>query len=103
DIDKKAEYAETMPEVQNLARELEKLSTEHLEAHETYEIAATLFHIAIAIVAISVVAKRKEFWYLSMVVSTVGVIFFGKAALTAPPAFKDEEPPSPAKNCTQEH
>jgi hypothetical protein len=57
-----------------------------------------LFHIAIAIVAISVVAKRKEFWYLSMVVSTIGVIFFAKAVLTAPAPFKGEEPTPAAKH-----
>src|SRR6266850_4107578 len=44
------------------AEALEALSRTHLQAHETYELAATMFHIAIAIVAISVVAKRKMFW-----------------------------------------
>jgi hypothetical protein len=102
DLDKKAEYAETMPEVQNTARELEKFSREHLETHETYEIAATLFHIAIAIVAIAVVAKRKEFWYLSMVVGAVGIIFFGKAVITAPATLKDEEASAPPKHSQQE-
>jgi hypothetical protein len=102
DIQKKAEYAETMPEVQNLARDLEKLSTEHLETHEIYEGAATLFHIAIAIVAISVVAKRREFWYLSMIVSAVGLIFFGKALLSAPPAFSEQGPSEPGKHLQPE-
>jgi hypothetical protein len=91
DIDKKGDYAREMPEVQGEARELEKLSKEHLETHETYEGAATLFHIAIAIVAISVVAKRKEFWLLSMIVGAVGVFFFVKAFLYAPTRPKKEE------------
>src|SRR5882757_444923 len=53
DLDKKSEYAREMPEIQTSAKSLEKLSKEHLETHETFEGAATLFHIAIAIVAIS--------------------------------------------------
>jgi hypothetical protein len=90
DLDKKSEYAEEMPKIQATAKELEKLSKEHLETHETFEGAATLFHIAIAIVAISVVARRKEFWYLSIVGGAVGIFFFGKALLHAPPRLKEE-------------
>src|SRR5438477_5238851 len=44
DLDKKAEYAREMPEIQATAKELEHLSREHLETHETYEGSATLFH-----------------------------------------------------------
>src|SRR5579862_5483721 len=91
DLDKKTEYAQEMSEVQSRTRDLEKLSRAHLETHETYEGAATLFHIAIAIVAIAVVARRKEFWYLSMVVGAVGIFFFGKALIYAPPRLKEEE------------
>jgi hypothetical protein len=94
DLDKKNEYATEMPEIQADARELEKLSKEHLETHETYEGAATLFHIAIAVVAISVVARRKEFWYLSMAGGALGIIFFAKAFIHSPPPFKEE--PAPA-------
>jgi hypothetical protein len=104
DLDKKNDYAKEMPEIQTAAKELEKLSKEHLETHETFEGAATLFHIAIAIVAIAVVARRKEFWYLSMVGGTVGIFFFGKAFVHAPPPLKDEPEPAsqsaPANSAT---
>jgi hypothetical protein len=96
DMKKKAEYA-TAPEdekdpskpqgmkgIQVLADSLEKVSGEHLETHETFEMSATMFHIAIAIVAIAVVAKRKEFWYISMVGGVVGIFFFGSALAHAP-------------------
>ncbi len=66
------------------AHELETLSDEHLEAHEAYELSATMFHISIAIVAIAVVAKRKEFWYMSMVSGVIGLYFFGNAVVHAP-------------------
>src|SRR5882724_3728160 len=93
DLDKKTEYAREMPEIQASAKSLEKLSKEHLETHETFEGAATLFHIAIAIVAISVVAKRKEFWFLSMIGGAVGIFFFAKAFLHSPPPLEDEKEP----------
>jgi len=91
DLKKKEEYAKEMPEIQTNAKELEKLSREHLETHETFEGAATLFHIAIAVVAISVVAKRKEFWFISMLGGVVGIVFFAKALLHSPPPLKEKE------------
>jgi Domain of unknown function (DUF4337) len=91
DIEKKAQYAEEMPEIQSTARSLEKLSKEHLETHETFEGAATMFHIAIAVVAIAVVARRKEFWMLSMVGGAIGIFFFAKAFLHSPPPLEEEK------------
>jgi hypothetical protein len=90
DLDKQVEYAKEMPELQTETRELEKLSNENLETHETYETAATMFHIAIAVVAIAVVAKRKEFWYMSMVGGVIGVYFFGTAWMHAPKRWTEE-------------
>jgi hypothetical protein len=49
-----------------------------------------MFHIAIAIVAIAVVAKRKEFWYVSMIGGAVGVYFFAAAFIHAPAAEPGE-------------
>ena len=89
DIDKQNEYAEQMPKIQAAAKDLEELSRRHLESHETYEGAATLFHIAIAIVAVSVVARRKEFWYVAMVGGAIGIFIFGKALVQAPPELKE--------------
>lgn len=100
DIDKKNQYAEQMPEIEASAKKLEKLSKEHLETHETFEGAATLFHIAIAVVAISVVAKRKEFWYIAMVGGAVGIVIFVKALIEAPAALKEEAEPPPQSTST---
>ena len=96
DLAKKAEYADTtnpdsMPRIQEHAKSLEKLSKEHLETHETFEFSATMFHISIAIVAIAVVAKRKAFWYVSMVLGLVGVFYIGKAFVHAPAPEPTEE------------
>ncbi len=97
DIEKKEEYAKQMPEIQATAKEYEQLSREHLESHETFEGAATLFHISIAIVAVAVVAKRREFWYISIVGGLVGIAIFAKAWFHAPPPMQDKEQP-PAKS-----
>lgn len=90
DLDKKSEYTEQMSTIQSSAKGLEELSRRHLESHETFEGAATLFHVAIAVVAISVVAKRKEFWYVAMVGGAAGIIILGKALVQVPPPMKEE-------------
>jgi hypothetical protein len=79
DIAKKAEYEEELPEIQKDADALVKISNQHVEIHETYEMAETMFHISIAIVAIAVVAGRRSFWYVSMITGFVGLFFFGRA------------------------
>jgi uncharacterized membrane protein YgdD (TMEM256/DUF423 family) len=95
DTKKSKDYAKQMPEIQESARKFEKLSREHLESHETFESSATLFHIAIAVVAVAVVARRKEFWYISMLGGLVGAVLFAKALLHSPPSLKEEpEPPA---------
>jgi len=77
------------------AEALENLSKAHLRAHETFELAATMFHIAIAMVAISVVARRKLFWFVSMAIGAVGIYFFGAAFFHAPAGEKPgHEPPA---------
>jgi len=97
DVEKKEQYARDMQTIQTEARELEKHSKEQLETHETFEISATLFHIAIAVVAISVVAKRKEFWFVSMAGGALGLFFLGKALIFAPPRWEEKaEPPGHA-------
>lgn len=98
DNEKRRDYAKQMPEIQESARKFEKLSREHLESHETFESSATLFHISIAIVAVAVVAKRKEFWYISILAGLVGAVMFGKALLHSPPPLKEE--PEPAAQTT---
>lgn len=96
DLAKKAEYhrkaeeeedaedPKGMPGLSALALQDEKDSKDHLDTHETFELSETLFHISIAVVAIAVVAKRKEFWYVSMVGGVIGLGFFGKAMVYAP-------------------
>lgn len=66
----------------------------HLRAHETCELAATMFHIAIAIVAISVVARRRIFWYGSIGLGVIGAAFFAVAYVHAPADEAKSRPPA---------
>ncbi len=84
------ENEEIKTKTEEEAKTLEALSQKHLAVHETYELAETMFHISIAIVAIAVVAKRRSFWYVSLVSGVVGVSFFAKAWSISPPAEKPE-------------
>ncbi len=80
---------EEKKEISAEANGLGKLSDAHLATHETFEHATMMFHISIAVVAIAVVAKRKEFWMMSMVGGAVGLYFF-VAALSHAPVEKGE-------------
>jgi hypothetical protein len=58
--------------------EAKEHDSEHaLETHETLEHGVTFFHVAIAIVAISVLTRRRLMYYAAMAVGAVGLVFFG--------------------------
>jgi len=84
DIKRIEQNSRDKKEIRTEAEALEALSMAHLRAHETFELAATMFHIAIAIVAISVVARRRMFWYGSIVLGMIGIAFFAVAYFHAP-------------------
>ena len=110
DLAKKTEYADesnpdSMPRIQERAKGLEEVSKLHLETHETYELAATIFHISIAIVAVAVVAKRKTFWYISLALGVAGILCLGRAYVHAPAVEKPgaEEAATPAAGAEASH
>jgi hypothetical protein len=84
DLKRIGQYELEKKETRAEAEALEKLSMSHLRAHETFEMAATMFHISIAVVAISVVARKRVFWHVSIFLGIVGVTFFTVALLRAP-------------------
>lgn len=58
------------------AQEEEKSSGERLQKHSLLSKAVTLFQIAIAISAISVVTGRRFLWYASLLVVLAALVFF---------------------------
>ena len=75
DRQKLAAYKTEQEEIQTLAREKEARSEEHLGRHVVFARGVTLFQIAIAVGAISVLTNRKAFWFVSLLFGSAGVFF----------------------------
>jgi hypothetical protein len=79
DKSKVAQYEKEKEEVREEAERLEKESQHLLRTHEVLAVSVTLFQIGIAVGAISVLIKRKSFWFASLVVGIIGACFFSQA------------------------
>ena len=64
------------------AGRLQESSELALHAHETFEIAVTLFEVSIVFVSISALAKTKPLIYIAFGSAAIGVIFLIKGLLT---------------------
>ncbi|MDB6055013.1 MAG: hypothetical protein JWN25_2536 [Verrucomicrobiales bacterium] len=76
DLAKLKEYARDKEEIQALAREKEEDAHHHLESHVIFARGVTMLQVAIAIGAISVLTHKKKFWFFSLFLGLVGVVFF---------------------------
>jgi len=76
---KLALYEKEKDEVRKEAERLEMESQHLLRTHEALAASVTLFQIAIAVGAISVLIRRKSFWLASLGVGIIGVGFFAQA------------------------
>lgn len=68
-------YDEDKEKTKEAADEFEHESARHMASHEWFARAVTLFQIAIALGAISVLAKRPKLWSLSLVGGVIGAVF----------------------------
>jgi lipopolysaccharide export LptBFGC system permease protein LptF len=75
DQSKAVEYQKDKEEIQKKAEEFQKEAKHHLHNHQVLSRAVTMFQIAIAIGAISVLMKRRRFWLVSIGFGLVGVFF----------------------------
>ncbi|MGZ3747514.1 MAG: DUF4337 domain-containing protein [Pseudobdellovibrionaceae bacterium] len=82
DRKKSEEYKTQQEEINKEATEREELSEKHLNSHQIYAKSVTFFQVAIAIAAISVLMRRRKFWYLSLAFGAAGVGFFIQALLS---------------------
>jgi hypothetical protein len=76
DIAKAAEYSRDKEEIQKKAEELSKEARYHLRKHHVQARSVTMFQIAIAIGAISVLTRRRSFWYVSLCFGVLGLLLF---------------------------
>jgi hypothetical protein len=75
DEKKLAEYKEKKDRIQEEARELEKESKKHLQEHVPLSRGLTMFQLGIAVGAISVLTKRRAFWFVSLAFGVAGIAF----------------------------
>ncbi|MES1221153.1 MAG: DUF4337 family protein [Bacteroidota bacterium] len=69
-------YKKEQEVIKEVAEGREKLSEAHLSKHVTLARSVTLFQIAIAISAISILTRKKILWYTGLLFSLAGIIFF---------------------------
>src|SRR6266853_4952904 len=75
DIDKVREEKDKMVALQVKAKQHELESDEHFERHEMLARSVTLFQVAIAICAISVLTKRQWFWIMGLAFGATATLF----------------------------
>ncbi|HET6253681.1 MAG TPA: DUF4337 domain-containing protein [Puia sp.] len=71
-----ARYEKEKGDIRKEAEEDESKSEAHLAKHVPLASAVTAFQIAIAISAISILTRRKNLWYGSLILTIVGIVFF---------------------------
>jgi len=67
-------YKSEQTEITTKANEFEKESEMHLQRHNTISYGVTLFQIAIAISAISMLTGKRFLWYFSILLSCAGIV-----------------------------
>jgi len=81
DTEKIPGYKKDQERISEKAHEFEEASTEHLEIHESFARSVTLFQVAIALAAVSVLTKRRGFWFVSLAGAAVGAYFLGEGVM----------------------
>lgn len=76
DEEKLKSYGDNQLEISDRAREEEAAADRHLMRHQILARAVTLFQVAIAVCAISVLARRRRYWGVGMVFGGIGLVFF---------------------------
>ena len=72
---KLAEYKTEKGRNREKAEEFEEESLKHLREHVPLSRGLTMFQVAIAVGAISVLTKRREFWFVCLAFGAIGVGF----------------------------
>ena len=82
DQQKIAQYQRDKEQIEKKAEQLEKEAQTHLRTHEVLASSVTMFQIAIAVGAISVLIRSRAFWLTSLAVGLVGMAFFIQSFFT---------------------
>ncbi len=83
DESKVAEYQRDKEQIQKKAEDFEKDAQNHLQTHQGLASSVTMFQIAIAVGAISVLMRRRSFWFASLVVGAIGIYFLIQSLISS--------------------
>ena len=75
DVDKVKENKKEQAEIKEKAQKFQEESDEHVTKHGILARGITMFQIAIAIGAISIIVKRKALWVVSICFAGLGIFF----------------------------
>lgn len=81
DEKKLKDYQDRKGEIRKEAKALEDESKMHLRAHVPLSYGLTMFQVAIAIGAISVLTKRRTYWFVSLGFGALGTLFLAAGFL----------------------
>jgi hypothetical protein len=81
---KLGEYKTRKDEIKEEAEKFEEESKKHLREHVPLSWGLTMFQVGIAVGAISVLTRRREFWFVSLIFGTIGVGFLVWGLLVTP-------------------
>jgi hypothetical protein len=81
DEEKLKRYDEEQAEIKREADAKQEEASAHLSHHIKLARGVTMFQIAIAVGAISVLTKRRAFWVVSLAFGLVGVFFLAQGLL----------------------
>ena len=81
DEEKVAQYKEEQDEISKDAKEKEHASESHLKHHVIFARGVTLFQVAIAVAAISVLTKRRRFFLVGLLFGLGGIVFLAQGLL----------------------
>ncbi|HEV7620207.1 MAG TPA: DUF4337 domain-containing protein [Flavisolibacter sp.] len=76
DTVKLKKYNKDQQDIRTNAEDHEKQSEGHLQKHIILARSVTLFQIAIAISAISILTEKRPLWFFSIILTLVGLVFF---------------------------
>ncbi|MEI6567905.1 MAG: DUF4337 domain-containing protein [Verrucomicrobiota bacterium] len=79
---KSAQYEREKEEIQRKAEEFSRESKHFLATHNIFAKSVTMFQVAIAVGAISVLTKRRIFWFVSLGFGAVGLFYAVRALLS---------------------
>ena len=71
-----ARYKKEQQSIKEIAEDFQKKSESYLNRHVILARAVTMFQIAIAVSAISILTGKRWLWYFAILISLVGIVFF---------------------------